>query len=101
MRQARRTERHLRRAQKNGEMTETITAWQCIGCGKIESPQECIGVCTNRKVAFVYAEEYQEAQERIETLNAFLWRLVHTTPRNGHWEESFRQAQSAARELLR
>jgi len=22
-----------------------LNAWQCIGCGKIEAPQNCIGVC--------------------------------------------------------
>jgi hypothetical protein len=26
-------------------MTDYVKAWQCIGCGKIEAPQTCIGVC--------------------------------------------------------
>ena len=34
-------------------MAEYIQAWQCIGCGKIEAPQLCIGVCRDRKVLFI------------------------------------------------
>jgi hypothetical protein len=26
-------------------MSERIKVWQCIGCGRIDSPQNCIGVC--------------------------------------------------------
>jgi len=32
-----------------------MVVWQCIGCGKIEGPQACIGVCQDRKVEMVYA----------------------------------------------
>lgn len=39
-------------------MNETVKAWQCIGCGEIEAPQTCIGVCQDRKVDFVYASEH-------------------------------------------
>ena len=42
-------------------MNETVKAWQCIGCGKIEAPQTCIGVCQDRKVEFVYASEHKDA----------------------------------------
>jgi len=42
-------------------MTDYVKAWQCIGCGKIEAPQNCIGVCEDRKVQFVYAFEHEEA----------------------------------------
>ena len=41
-------------------MTDYVEAWQCIGCGKIEAPQTCIGVCRDRKVAFVYAEDHEQ-----------------------------------------
>jgi hypothetical protein len=37
---------------------ETIKAWQCIGCGKLEAPQTCIGVCQDRRVELVYASEH-------------------------------------------
>ena len=42
-------------------MTERVTAWQCIGCGRIEGAQPCIGVCQDRKTDFVYAGDYDEA----------------------------------------
>jgi hypothetical protein len=42
-------------------MNETVKAWQCIGCGKIDAPQTCVGVCQDRKVEFVYASEHMEA----------------------------------------
>ena len=42
-------------------MSNRVKAWQCIGCGKIEAPQTCIGVCQDRKVEFVYASEHEEA----------------------------------------
>ena len=38
---------------KHAGMIDTIDAWQCIGCGKIEAPQTCIGVCRDRKVYFI------------------------------------------------
>ncbi|MBI3042566.1 MAG: hypothetical protein HYY78_07040 [Betaproteobacteria bacterium] len=30
-------------------MTERVAVWQCIGCGRIEGPQPCIGVCEDRR----------------------------------------------------
>jgi len=39
-------------------MTQTIQAWQCIGCGKLEAPQNCIGVCQDRRVELVLADEH-------------------------------------------
>jgi hypothetical protein len=41
-------------------MTKRVMAWQCIGRGKIEAPQTCIGVCQDRKVEFVCASEHEE-----------------------------------------
>jgi hypothetical protein len=37
---------------------DTIKAWQCIGCGKLEAPQTCIGVCQDRRVELVYASQH-------------------------------------------
>jgi hypothetical protein len=31
-------------------MGDYIQAWQCIGCGRIEAPQTCVGVCRDRKI---------------------------------------------------
>jgi hypothetical protein len=42
-------------------MTNRVKAWQCIGCGKVEAPQTCVGVSQDRKVEFVYVSEHEEA----------------------------------------
>ena len=88
-------------------MTEYVKAWQCIGCGKIEAPQTCIGVCQDRKVQFVYAFEHEQvlaqarrAQQRAEALEGVVRRLAFTTPRNGEWERSYRALQDQARRAL-
>jgi hypothetical protein len=74
-------------------MPERLKAWQCIGCGRIEGPQTCIGICQDRKVEFVYAAEYEE-------LAALVTQLARATPREGEWERSYRALQARARALL-
>lgn len=88
-------------------MTDYVKAWQCIGCGKIEAPQTCVGICQDRKVQFVYAFEHEEvlaqarhAQLRTEALEAVIRQLAFTTPRNGEWERSYRALQEQARRVL-
>lgn len=43
-----------------------VQAWQCIGCGRIEAPQPCIGVCRDRKVLLVGKEEHEAALAEIQ-----------------------------------
>ena len=88
-------------------MSDYIKAWQCIGCGKIDSPQPCIGVCQDRKVEFVYASQYEDALAQIEALRAranalerLVRRLARTKPHENQWEHSYRQFQDDARALL-
>ncbi len=88
-------------------MTQRLKAWQCIGCGKIEAPQTCIGVCQDRKVEFVYASEHEEAlaqltvaRTKIDALEAIAYQLAWTTPRSGEWEHSYRVLQQRARKTL-
>lgn len=88
-------------------MSETVKAWQCIGCGRIEAPQTCIGVCQDRKVEFVHAADHAEAlaalAEAVAQRDAFaalLRRLVHTTPRDGEWQRALERFQAEARRLL-
>ncbi|HEY1326315.1 MAG TPA: hypothetical protein VGI14_05210 [Casimicrobiaceae bacterium] len=87
-------------------MTPTVKAWQCIGCGSIEAPQTCIGICQHRKVEFVYATEHTEVQAQLEKATrerdayaALLRRLAHTTPREGECESTLRAFQREARKL--
>lgn len=88
-------------------MSERVTAWQCIGCGRIEGPQPCIGVCEDRKVDFVYAVDYDNAlaelalaRSQLEALVALVRQLAHTTPREGEWERTYRALQARARRAL-
>ena len=44
--------------------TDYLQAWQCIGCGRIEAPQPCVGICQDRKVLLVDANEHEAALAR-------------------------------------
>ncbi|MBI4204735.1 MAG: hypothetical protein HY527_06890 [Betaproteobacteria bacterium] len=84
-----------------------MTAWQCIGCGRIEGPQPCIGVCQDRKVDFIYASDHDRVlaelvlvRSRVEVLAAIVRQLAHTTPRGGEWERTYRALQVRARRML-
>ena len=85
-------------------MNAYVKAWQCIGCGKIEAPQTCIGVCQDRKVEFVYAFDHEEAlaqlkvaRQQAEALGALVRRLARTHPHNDASEHSYRALQGQAR----
>jgi hypothetical protein len=77
-----------------------VTAWRCIGCGRVEAPQPCIGVCQDRAVDFVEAGDYDAARERVDALASLARRLASSTPRDGEWERSYRALQSEARAVL-
>lgn len=85
-------------------MTAYVKAWQCIGCGKIEAPQTCVGICQDRKVEFVYAQEHRDeialAQARSRALELLVRQIALTTPRKGEWERSYRALQQRARLVL-
>jgi hypothetical protein len=88
-------------------MTEYVNAWQCIGCGKIEAPQTCIGVCQDRRVEFVYASDHKEllaqlraTQRHAHAASAVLRRLASTKPHDREWERSYRAIQEQARRVL-
>ena len=87
---------------------ERISAWQCIGCGRIEGPQPCVGVCQDKKVTFVSAEAYdaavarmRQAEARLAALESLANRMALAKPRNGEWEKSFRTLQDEARRARR
>ncbi|HET9578951.1 MAG TPA: hypothetical protein VFP44_14040 [Usitatibacter sp.] len=79
---------------------ETIKVWQCIGCGRVEGPAQCIGVCQDRIAELVDASALRAAEERIEQMRALLAWVVHTTPRDGEWERTYRAFQDKAKALL-
>lgn len=89
-------------------MTETIKAWQCIGCGRLDGPQQCIGVCQDRKVELVHATEYEAVMARAEqagarsaALEAVVRQIALTSPRDGEWERTWKALQVQARHALR
>jgi hypothetical protein len=88
-------------------MIERMTAWQCIGCGRIEGPQPCIGICKDRKAEFVYAVDYDrlsaelaQTQRKLDAMTAVIRQMAGTTPRSGGWERSYRVFQELARRIL-
>ncbi|MGY0504834.1 hypothetical protein [Luteimonas sp. e5] len=81
-------------------MVETIEAWQCVGCGRLQAERPCIGVCTDRKVELVTAQDYAELAWRVEQLEAALALIARVTPKPGELEASWRALQARARELL-
>jgi hypothetical protein len=88
-------------------MTERMTAWQCIGCGRIEGAQPCVGICQDRRMDFVYASDYDEAlaqlalmRRRTEALAALVRQFACTTPREGEWERTYRALQVRAQQAL-
>ncbi|MCW5568418.1 MAG: hypothetical protein KIS84_09335 [Dokdonella sp.] len=89
-------------------MAERLMVWRCIGCGRIEGPQPCIGVCEDRKAELVNASDYDDALARLaaarartQPLIALVRQLAGTTPREGEWESTYRALQARARETLR
>lgn len=87
-------------------MDGPIEAWECIGCGRIEAPRNCIGVCQDRKVALVDARAYAALQRRLDAerarsgrLLALVQRLAWSRPRAGAWERSYVALQQQARSL--
>ena len=88
-------------------MAERMTAWQCIGCGRLEGPQNCLGICEDRKVQLVYASQLdaavadaERARRPSEALLALVRQLALTTPRVREWERSYRVLQDRARQVL-
>ncbi len=89
-------------------MAERIAAWQCIGCGRIEGAQPCVGICQDRRADFVHAADYDAAcaqldlvRQRAEALAAVVRQLACITPRNGEWERSYRALQIRAQQVLK
>jgi hypothetical protein len=81
-------------------MTGHITAWECIGCGRIEGVQPCVGICQDRRVDFVYADEHATVLAQLQRMTALVQQLAWTHPHNGEWEKSFRALQERALRML-
>ncbi len=82
-------------------MAEIIKGWRCIGCGKIEVDGPCVGICQDRPVRLVLAEDYEHLAERNRRLESIVMRLVRSKPHPDAWERSFKALQAEAIELSR
>jgi len=81
-------------------MVETIQGWRCIGCGKVEAPAPCIGVCEDRRVELVRAQDCGELAWRVREREAAVGVVARVTPTAGGLEASWRAFQERARRLL-
>jgi len=80
--------------------TERIAGWRCIGCGKVDAPQPCIGICQDRKVELVLAGDYDALLARTAELESVLTLIARITPRDEEWKASWEALQQRARQVL-
>jgi hypothetical protein len=81
-------------------MTEVFQAWQCIGCGRIDGPGQCVGICQDRTVRLVNAADYEAAASRIEALEQVVRRIANTRPLPGECERTWQALQIQAKQVL-
>lgn len=77
-----------------------IQAWECIGCGRIEAPQPCLGICQDRPMELVPRAVYEQLAEEYGRMRELVLQLALTSPRSDQWEASYRAAQKRARALV-
>lgn len=87
--------------------TDYIQAWQCIGCGRIEAPQTCIGVCRDKKIFVVGKDQHERAlaqiarlQNQLGEVRRQLLRFAQCTPNEGRFESTFLALQEQVRHLV-
>ena len=92
---------------ESGPEALRVSAWKCIGCGRVEAPQPCIGVCSDRKVELVDARDYETVMEKLKNLQEeheklvqFVRMMARNKPHEDRWEESYRHLQALAEEIL-
>jgi len=76
-------------------MTSRTQAWQCLGCGRLESSETCIGVCQDRKVEVVSAADYDAVVAELDALRLFVRQLALVSPRAGQWERTYKALTSS------
>lgn len=79
---------------------ERMTAWRCIGCGKLDSPQPCIGVCKDRKVELVDALAYDALRDELAQLERFVRFIASVKPRPEAVGATLEEFRRQARKLL-
>ena len=54
--------------------------WECIGCGRIDDPRPCVGICRDSKVEYVLAADHDRA---VAALLDVVRTIATTNPRAG------------------
>ena len=80
--------------------TTRMTAWQCIGCGRLDSDAQCLGICQDRKVEVVSGADYDAACREIDELRLFIRQLANVSPRGESWEANYKALRERAQDLL-
>ena len=90
------------------EPPELATTWWCAGCGGIDAPQPCLGICIWRRVEWVNATLSEKERPRNladrdaeRCLRLLLRSVAWVTPRSGQWERGWRVVETQARQTLR
>jgi hypothetical protein len=81
-------------------MAEIYEGWQCIGCGKIDVDRPCIGICQDKRVALVLADDFSRLEARNKLLESIVRRMVLARPHPDAWERSYRALQAEAARTL-
>ena len=76
---------------------QRIKVWQCAGCGRIDDPQPCVGICRDEKREYVPAMEHDRL---VACLAAVLRTIATTTPREAQAMRHWQALQRRAREVL-
>lgn len=82
----------------------TIKAWECAGCGRIEAPQPCLGICQDHAIELIHGETHAAVvaeRDRLMADNAamreLVLRLARTVPRDAQWERDIGHSRSRHR----
>lgn len=89
------------------EPAEPVTAWSCPGCGGLDAPQPCLGICLWRPVEWIDRDSYERERAKVlptleaaERLRSLACRLASVTPRSGTEELSLRAFGAEAEQVL-
>ena len=93
-------------------MTERLSTLFCIGCGRIDVPEPCVGDCDERIVDLILAKDHDEAEVQVARavqdvgiMRELLVRLVSEMPESSaampsNWAKTHQAMQKQARTVL-
>jgi hypothetical protein len=81
----------------------TVTGWWCAGCGNVDMPQPCLGVCVWRPAEWVNLARYEQQLSYLRgarALQRFTAQAAAVVPREGQWERNWTALRAQARAAL-